>query len=43
MLDDSHLIVHVLDTIGHEFVDWWALTINNEAGLEIISVELFTP
>ena len=29
--------------IGHEFVDWWALTINNEAGLEIISVELFTP
>ena len=29
--------------IGHELVDWWALTINQEAGLEILSVELFTP
>ena len=29
--------------IGHEFVDWWALTINQEAGLEIISVELSMP
>ena len=29
--------------IGHEFVDWWALTINQEAGLEIISVELTSP
>ena len=29
--------------IGHELVDWWALTIDKEAGLEIISVELLAP
>lgn len=29
--------------VGHELVDWWALTINQEAGLEIISVELSAP
>ncbi len=29
--------------IAHELVDWWALTINHEAGLEILSVELLSP
>ena len=29
--------------IGHELIDWWALTINKDAGLEIVSVELLAP
>lgn len=29
--------------IGHELIDWWALTINEDAGLEIVSVELLAP
>ncbi len=29
--------------VGHELIDCWALTINKDAGLEIVSLELLTP
>lgn len=29
--------------IGHQLIDWWSLTINHDAGLEIVSVELLAP
>jgi len=49
MLDDSHFIVHVLDTIGHEFVDlvsrragnsWYSVgTTDNAIGRGCKSIE----